>query len=192
MPLTSYTAGEVLTASSLNANFSFAASGNGLVCVKAQTAFSASNSVTADNVFTSTYTNYLLLVNITSTDADLVVAYKNRVGGVSASTNYNFQRVTFTGTTTDPARSTAQTSFRLGQASTASSFFTVNIAGPQLAAQTNLFSNGIFNDATATTPVAIFNAGNHSTATAFDGLELLTNTGTITGFYSVFGYSKTV
>ena len=192
MPLTTYIAGEVLTAASLNANFSFAAGGNGLVCVKAETAFTTASSITADNIFTSTYTNYLLNLTITSSSAELVLLYKNRVGGVSASTNYNAQRVTFSSTTTDAARITAQTSFRLGQAYTVSSFFTLNIASPQLAAQTNFYSNGIYNDNAATTPVAIFNTGNHSTATAYDGLEILTNTGTITGFYSVYGYSKTV
>jgi hypothetical protein len=46
MPLTTYTAGEVLTASSLNANFSFAAGAGSLTLVKAQTIGSAVASVT--------------------------------------------------------------------------------------------------------------------------------------------------
>ena len=164
----------------------------GLVCVKAETAFTTASSVVADNIFTSSYTNYLINLSITSASAELVLLYKNRVGGTSASTNYNTQLVTFTATTTDAARSTGQTSFRLGQAFTVSSFYTLNIASPQLAAQTNMTSTGIYNDAAVTTPKAMFNTGNHSTATAYDGLEILTNTGTITGFYSVYGYSKTV
>jgi hypothetical protein len=193
MPLTTYISGEVLTASSLNNNLTYLDSkGSGLVCVKAQTAFTTASSVTADNIFTSSYTNYLLNLTITSSSAELVLLYKNRVGGVSASTNYNTQLVTFTATTTDAARSTGQTSFRLGQAFTVSSFYTLNIASPQLAAQTNITSTGIYNDAAVTTPKAMFNTGNHSTATAYDGLEILTNTGTITGFYSVYGYAKTV
>ena len=57
MPLTTYTAGEVLTAASLNSNLKVA---GGLQIVKAQTTFTASSSVTVDNVFTSTYTNYHL------------------------------------------------------------------------------------------------------------------------------------
>lgn len=162
----------------------------GLFCVKTETAFTTASSVTADNVFTSTYTNYLLSLTITSASAEIVLLYKNRVGGASASTNYNLQRVSFSSTTTDPARLTSQTSLRFGQARTVSSFFVLNIASPQLAAQTNFFSNGIYNDTAATTPVAIYNVGNHSTATAYDGFEILTDTGTITGFYSVYGYSK--
>jgi hypothetical protein len=193
MPLTTYTAGQVLTASSLNNNLTYLDSkSSGLVCVKAETAFTTASSVTADNVFTSAYTNYVLNLTITSSSAELVLLYKNRVGGTSASTNYNAQLVSFSSTTTDAFRSTAQTSFRLGQAFTVSSFFTLNIASPQLAAQTNFTVNGIYNDSAVTTPKGMFNTGNHSTATAYDGLEILTNTGTITGFYSVYGYAKTV
>ena len=192
LPVT-FVAGDVLEAAQLNSNFTYLDGKNaGLVCVKAETAFTTASSVTADDVFTSSFTNYVLNLTITSASAELVLLYKNRVGGVSASTNYNAQRVSFSATATDAARITAQTSFRLGQARTVSSFFALNIASPQLAAQTNLFSNGPYNDNAATVPVAIFNTGNHSTATAYDGFEILTNTGTITGFYSVYAYSKTV
>jgi hypothetical protein len=164
----------------------------GLVCVQAETAFTTASSVTADNVFTSSYTNYVLNLTITSSSAELVLLYKNRVGGVSASTDYNAQRVSFSAASTDAARITAQTSFRFGQARTVRSFFALNIESPQLATQTNFFSNGVYNDNAATVPIAIFNTGNHSTATAYDGFEILTNTGTISGFYSVYGFSKTV
>jgi hypothetical protein len=34
--------------------------------------------------------------------------------------------------------------------------------------------------------------GNHSTATAYDGLKLLVTAGTMTGTYAIYGYSKTV
>ena len=192
LPVT-FVDGDILEAAELNSNFTYLdGKSSGLVCVKAETAFTTASSVTADDVFTSSYTNYLLNLTITSSSAELVLLYKNRVGGVSASTDYNAQRVTFSATATDAARITSQTSFRFGQARTVSSFFALTIASPQLATQTNFFSNGVYNDNAATVPVAIFNTGNHSTATAYDGLEILTNTGTITGFYSVYGYSKTV
>jgi hypothetical protein len=178
-----YTSGQIVQAVPTGIN-------SALVLVKAETAFTTASSVTADNVFTSAYTNYLLNLTIESSSAELVLLYKNRVGGVSASTDYNAQRVTFSSTTTDAARLTAQTSYRLGQARTVRSFFALNIESPQLATQTNFFSNGIYNDNAATSPTLILNTGNHSTATAYDGLEILTSTGTITGFYSVYGYTK--
>ena len=63
MPLTTYTAGQVLTASSLNANLSFAASAGGFSLVKTQTIGSAVGSVTVTGAFSSTYDNYLITLN---------------------------------------------------------------------------------------------------------------------------------
>jgi hypothetical protein len=64
MPLTTYTAGEVLTAASLNANFSFAASSGGVVQVK---------STTKTDTFSTTSATYVdvtgLSVSITPTSA---------------------------------------------------------------------------------------------------------------------------
>jgi len=62
MPLTTYTAGEVLTASSLNANFSFAAN-SALALVKTQTIGSAVASVEVTGAFSATYENYLITVS---------------------------------------------------------------------------------------------------------------------------------
>jgi hypothetical protein len=63
MPLTTYTAGEVLTASSLNANLSFAANAGGLTLVKTQTIGSAVAAVTVTDAFSATYDNYLITVD---------------------------------------------------------------------------------------------------------------------------------
>jgi hypothetical protein len=62
MPLTTYTAGQVLTAASLNANLSFAAS-NGLALISTTTIGSAVSSVTVSSAFSSTYDNYLITAN---------------------------------------------------------------------------------------------------------------------------------
>ncbi len=65
MPLTTYTAGEVLTAASLNANLSFAASSptGGLTLISATTIGTTVTSVTVTNAFSATYDNYLITVN---------------------------------------------------------------------------------------------------------------------------------
>jgi hypothetical protein len=61
MPLTTYTAGEVLTAASLNANFSFAAQG-GVTLIKSQTIGSAVASVTVSDAFSATYDTYKITI----------------------------------------------------------------------------------------------------------------------------------
>ena len=65
MPLTTYTAGEVLTAASLNANLSFAASSpaGGLTLINATTIGTTASTVTVSGAFSATYDNYLITVS---------------------------------------------------------------------------------------------------------------------------------
>ena len=74
MPLTTYTAGEVLTAASLNANFTFAAN-TGLTLITAQTIGTTVSSVTVTGAFSATYDNYFITVNggVASTNNSLVM-----------------------------------------------------------------------------------------------------------------------
>ena len=159
----------------------------GLVCVKAETAFSAVTSITADNVFTSTYTNYLFILNATaSSNSD--TSFKLRVGGVSASTNYNSQQLEGSGSTAAATRVTAQTSALISAMGTTTSCIRLELFGPQLAAVTAALASVYYN--TASGILRLYGA-NHTTATAYDGIEILASS-TITGTYSIYGYSKTV
>ena len=161
---------------------------SGLVCVKAETAFSAATTVTADNVFTSTYTNYLINIIYTATSPGDVFL-KLRASGTSASTNYNQSYIAWA-TSSSVAQSLAQTSFLLGDDGVATSSVQLTLFGPQLAAATAIQSNGVRNLAT-NDPRGQIVVGNHSTATAYDGIEILT-ANAMTGSYTIYGYSKTV
>jgi hypothetical protein len=167
----------------------------GLVCVKAETAFSAVASVTADNVFTSSYTNYVLLVQASSS-TNVQISLQLSVGGVAATTNYNLQRLEAASTSVTAARNTAQSAMSCGQRSDAGSQsqpYEVHIFQPQLATQTSFTSvNAANNGASFDQPYIGVTSGNHTTATAYDGIKLLVSTGTMTGFYAIYGYSKTV
>lgn len=160
----------------------------GLVCVKAETAFSGASSVTADSVFTSTYTNYVLMFNYTTSTTNFP-QIKLRVGGVSASTAYTSQQMQgFSGSVTTNARSAA-TSFEFAYYGNATrEAAVVNIMGPQLAQATQFVVGG-----GALGGALVQNIyGLHTTATAYDGIEILVATGTMTGTYAIYGYSKTV
>ena len=89
------------------------ASTPGLTCVRAETTVTATNSVTVDNVFTSSYTNYLLLINYTVNGAGQI-RIKLRAGGTAASTNYNFQTVEGNGTSLTTSTAASQTSYLVG------------------------------------------------------------------------------
>jgi hypothetical protein len=165
-----------------------AAASSGLTCVKAETAFTTASSVTADSVFTSTYTNYILMFNYTTSTTNFP-SLKLRVGGVSASTNYTSQQIQgFTSTVSTNARSAASDfSFAYYGNGTRESAV-VNIMGPQLAQATQfVVGSGGLGGALVQNIYGL-----HTTATAYDGIEILVPSGTMTGTYAIYGFSKAV
>ena len=196
MALTTYTPGEVLTAASLNDNFTFAAANppagsSGLVCVKAETAVSAAASATADGIFTSAYTNYLLLVNFTTSGDQLCIKF--RASGVSTSSNYATQQMLIDGTSITASRVTSQAEIRIQQSTGAESSSIIQIFNPQVAIPTRLTQHTALNIGNYTTGSQLnLRSSNQSALTAFDGIELLALTGNWTGNYAIYGYSNTV
>ena len=158
----------------------------GLVCVKAETSFSGT-SITADNVFTSSYTNYLLMISAQSTTTS-ALSIRYRVGGVSASTNYNYQTTNADNTTTTLSQTLATTSSRIGTLRNATANLIYQyIYNPQLAVPTQNYGNE-----TDTSGIQVTTwGGKHTTATAYDGIEILSAT-SATGTYTIYGYAKTV
>jgi hypothetical protein len=189
MALTTFVAGDVLTAAQLNN--SYAAVG-GWRIVKNETAFTAATQILCDNVFSSSYTAYKIIARFTGTTGG-ALGLKLRVGGVAASTNYNQQILNASSTTVSGVRQTAQTSFNLGAGTTGTFFSSVEclVTGPALAEGTTFMNNFQYQDTAYTVPIVQFVYGNHSTATAYDGFELNAASGNFTGVYTVFGISKT-
>jgi len=163
----------------------------GLHLVQAETAFSAVASVTADNVFTSAYTNYRMIVRYQNNSG--LLSFQLRAATVDAATNYNIQLLSAGSTTVSASRSTSQTSATIGSNSGGAfwSLSVVDISGPQLAEPTVYQSANTRNDGAYTTNVIIHYYGNHSDATAYDGIKLLGTTANITGSYTIYGYGKT-
>jgi hypothetical protein len=193
MPLTTYTAGEVLTASSLNNNLTYLdGKGSGLVCVKAETAFSAVSSLTADSVFTSAYTNYRIVIRYQTSSDEL--AMQLRAATVDTATGYNFQRLQASSSTIDGVRSASQTSAYVGHSGSGGFWClsTVEISGVQLAEPTVYQAICTRNNSAYTSPIIVNYYGNQSASTAFDGIKLLVAAGTMTGTYAIYGYSKAV
>ena len=170
-----------------------AASSPGLVCVKAETAFSASSSITADSVFTSSYTNYLVNINyLTSTNQQ--VRMKLRIGGASTSANYSFERFFMNNTSLTGGITSATTSWYLGNDTNAynTSAIRLELYAPQLAQSTAIMSYNMSNNDGAASIGVQQTFGNQTDSTQFDGIEILPASGTMTGTYTIYGYSKTV
>lgn len=159
--------------------------GGGLVVVKAETAFSAASSFSATNVFSASYTNYLLAVTLTASAASPTYNLQLSVGGVAAATNYNTQKFSASSTTLTGSRHTSQTSYVIDGNDNRCTLL-IDLGSPALAAVTNVFTR--YTQGLSTALILAMSAGNHSTTTAYDGFVITASTGTLTGVYTVYGY----
>ena len=178
MPLTTYTSGEVLTAASLNANLSFAASSpaSGLALISATTIGTTVASVTVTGAFSATYDNYFVTVSggVASTSNSL-----NLTLG-SAVTNYFWSGNTLTfARVVNQEGDNGGTFF--GQVvygstnSLAGQFFLQN---PFATDQTTCIWNAV---RTVNTGLQIQGGGVQGDATSYTAFTLTATTGTITG-----------
>ena len=187
MPLTTYTAGEVLTAASLNDNFAFAAQG-GLAFIKSQTIGTAVSSITVTDAFSSTYDNYKIIINggIGSINqiGILMTLGSNASGvqGVAVGGDYGSGAVSG-----DAANNIAAFEWA-GKASTGGIYMSGDIIAPNLAKYTyGSFSGSRFNNNVYVVG-AFYEIVNTTQFTAF---TLTFNQGTLTGgTIRVYGYAN--
>ena len=168
-------------------------SASGFAVVKAETAFSAVSSFTADSVFSSNYTNYQMNIRFTTSSTGSL-SFQLRSGGVATTTNYNRQYISGNSgasPTVSAASSygTSSADFALYTNGSFTSAVTMTLFGPQLAESTSYLSLQMWTPATYTN-LQTFWAGNHSASTSFDGIGVLVSTGTMTGTYTIYGMAK--
>lgn len=171
MPLTTYTAGEVLTASSLNANLSFAASG--LVRVGGGALSGSSTAFT--NIFSATYNNYVFsFSNLTgSTNMWLTI----QLGATATGYYYGQHNVTYTN------RSSFDETIYATSSGGGGVLFLNN---PFLSKMTTIQCPS---SANVTGGNATYYAGFLNNTTSYTGFTIGTSGGTCTGTLDVYGYS---
>jgi hypothetical protein len=161
-----------------------------LVCVKAETAFTTVSTINVNNVFSATYTNYL--INILFDVSTLTnLNMRLRVGGVDNSTTQSYKRQSLEvdGSTVTGFRGDGE-SFLLGaNATTAIGIIQVTVFQPFVADETPIMS---YNMRSTSNGVIFQNWAFHNQATSYDGFTLFPSAGTITGSYTVYGYGKSV
>lgn len=183
MPLTTYTAGQVLTASSLNDNFSFAASSGALQLVSATTIGTTVASVTVSGAFSSTYDNYHIIVS-----------------GGSASTGINIEMTlgaTATGYYSQLIYATyGNTPLAAGAANTTKFTYAGSGYSGGLAMSAFVGSPNLAKTTTIGAPVMADGFGGNfngtlQNSTQYTAFTLTANTGTMTGgTIFVYGYTK--
>jgi hypothetical protein len=142
---------------------------------------------TAASTFTSTYANYLVMLDVTSVSTTLDVLLRLRTGSTdTAGTAYWW---TITGST--PGNATATSSIQvLDNVQTVTVSYggsaQFNVFNPQLARNTNIVG-AVWSEAPAYN--GVLGAGLYNT-TSYDAFTLLTSTGTMSGNYRVYGYAN--
>jgi hypothetical protein len=160
------------------------------------TSFSAVASQSINDVFSATYDNYLIMLNIsTHSAADKNINLRYRVSGADNSTGNYFER--FVGYTdfnaTDNFRnSSATSSFIMPLNSGENDFYAtkIEVFDPfaTLRTKTLLHMDGVVGASGA--QVTFIGGGVFNATTSFTGFTFFTSTGDITGSVSVYGYNK--
>jgi hypothetical protein len=156
------------------------------------TSFTAVSSQPINSVFSASYRNYRILVTYTAASTDLQVNLRLRVGGVSNSTasSYESQGSSSISTTLSNFRD-VQSYLYISEikgiyGDIASS--TLDIMNPFETQKTKFHGQmARVNSASAFGSIS-YNAY-HNQAVSYDGIEILTSTGNVTGVVSIYGYN---
>ena len=185
MALTTYTSGEVLTAESLNDNFTFAATNppGGLSLIKSQVVGSAVGSVEVTGAFSTTYDNYKIIYTggVASTGADLQMI----LGATTANYFFSLGYIPWAaGISTITVNNGASFAY-IGGGSTKFAFISCDIYRPFAADETAVSVLGA-NDSNGQ-----FGGGYLNDSTSYTAFTITPSGGTLTGgTIYVYGYAK--
>ena len=159
--------------------------------------FSAQSSISLNNVFSSTYVNYKIIVNLTdnsSNDGDILLKWRN-AGSDSGASYYSsytgINTLASPGTinkTQDPA-SNGHAIGKMDNATKNSQHIILDIGNVFLSNYTRTVFSG-FGSTDASNLFSYNGGGNHQVTQSYDGLTLAAENGNITGTITVYGYNK--
>jgi hypothetical protein len=159
----------------------------GLVHIETAT-FSAVSAVNVNDVFSSTYDDYRIIIRGVCASGAPSTNLRMRASGVDATgNNYNYQQLLAGSTTIAAAREIGISSTRIGFiSSTGPGSIVLDIISPNLAEHTLITT--LHNYANGTEVYS--HAGAHTLTTAYTGFTFFPASSNITGRYSVYGYRK--
>jgi hypothetical protein len=154
--------------------------------------FTAVTSVSLNNVFSSTYRNYRMVLNVPVSSALTSIAIRFRNGTTDNSANSYFQFWTMkriSGATQDNTGGPS-TSYALMSKSSTYSYgvWSGDIMSPNISNQATT-ANGIGFSADGTGSYNLINTVLFDPNTSFDGITIFSTSGTMTGSVSIYGYN---
>jgi hypothetical protein len=178
--------GQVLTADSTAATglkWATATSTSGLTLINTTTC-SAVSSQSINSIFSSTYQNYVIYLQMTLS-ASTAVVFQMRASGTDANTNYRVQRFMSSGTTTTNDRDADTSNFNTMLNAMTTVNGTLSLFRPFEATATGAIAE--WSGMETTNSYILKGSGYHTTATSYDGLTIRPGSGTMTGTIRVYG-----
>jgi hypothetical protein len=157
------------------------------------TSFSGVASQSVNDVFSATYTLYLIKYNITAKSTGSVQALRLRASGTDdTGSNYYRNSPYFRASSTTVSGGwAANSSMEFGQFSNNGiGSGTVELVNPFGAVKTNYLLDTLDTSTTTNQNTRSFTYGIHNLTTQYDGFTIITGSGTIDGEVSVYGYNK--
>lgn len=161
-------------------------SGSGSVATQGTVTFSGASSVSINGIFSSTYDNYVIRLNLSSSGGNILVRMRTSGSDVTG-TSYTYQQFGGDNTTLSATRQTSQTSFKAGAQAGSRSSITLQLYGPYLAQETLMFSE---NSRNITSPDAFIFTGGNTNTTSYDSLTILDSSTTLSGNLRIYGYKN--
>lgn len=182
------TNGQILTADSAESTglkwATPAASGGGFVKITAQS-FSGSSAVNVNDVFSATYKNYKVMLNLTSSAAGINCTYRMRVSGAdNTSSNYATQYINASGTSVAAGRASSQTSGEIVDIKNVNANQEITFFNPFATELTYVTANGNWE---ASAPILQQRYSGFNATTSFTGFSIIPTSGTVTGSLIVYG-----
>ena len=164
------------------------AAAGGLLHLNTST-FSSVTSHAIDSIFTSSYRNYRIIIDITSNStSDASILFRFRTGGTASTSGYLIQGWYSYGTGSGVVYSASVAQWSIGNLfnSWQPANFDLNIYGPQLAANSGFI--GVCQGAGGGAQTFFKTlSGKHLVSTSYDGFQLICDSGNMTGSVSVYG-----
>jgi hypothetical protein len=182
--------GQILTVAGGVPSWATPSGGAGLVHIKEQT-WSGVSSVNINDIFSSTYVHYKVIVTFSSSAGDSELLMRYRVSGADDTNSvYQDQRLIVDAANTPAAnRSAGATSHRFAIQNTSENIVESTIFNPFLTARTYYSTEGSYvnGEGSGETRLVIY-GGTFRNSTSFTGMTLIPGSGTTTGKINVWGY----
>ena len=177
-----FTSGQILTA----AQMTTLQTNIGLAYVASGTLSLTTTATNVTGVFTSTYKNYRVLLNVTARSTGNRFDMKYIVGTTPTSSAYYQAGIgaDYASNTTIYYQRSNNDAVFFGETSSGVSTLTMDIFSPNRVATTTHTGQSV----TSSNGIAFSIGGIQSSGTQFTGFQLFTSTGTMTVEYQVFGY----